>query len=87
MAREFARLWPRLDTGCKSAGRIPEGRDAPGSLLLEVLSVFDCRQYIIFAGYPYIERRQQEDADHQVGDQATDNHNGEGALRVGADGV
>ena len=39
------------------------------------------------AGHPDVERGQQEDADDQVGQQAADDDDGEGPLRVGADGV
>jgi hypothetical protein len=42
---------------------------------------------VVFAGYPDVEGGQQEDADNQVGEQATDDDDGKGALRVRADCV
>ena len=48
---------------------------------------FRSGKYIVLAGEPDIESRQQEDAHDQVRDQAADDHDGEGPLRIRADTV
>lgn len=45
------------------------------------------RQGIILARHPHVQRRHQEHADNEVGDQAANNDNGKRPLRVGPDSV
>src|ERR1039458_7630240 len=45
------------------------------------------REFVAFTGKPHIKCGKQNDAHHQVGDQSSYDDDGEGPLRIGADGV
>jgi hypothetical protein len=49
---------------------------------LKLFVGFHGGQDVVFAGHPDVESGQQEDADDQVGEQAADDDDGEGSLRV-----
>jgi hypothetical protein len=77
-------------TGCPARHKARALRGAP----LTRLAAESCFKYFLWLGEfvslarePNIERRQNKDAHCQVDDQASDNDDREGPLRIGADGV
>src|ERR1019366_3786549 len=62
-------------------------RIAVRNCLLDSLVRVNFPQHIIVAGHPDIKGRHQENANHQVGDQAADNDNRKWPLGVRTDGM
>ena len=75
----------RCDCAGAALRRRRTSSTAPAHQPLNLLVHFHLRQHIALAGHPHIQRRKQEDAHQQVGDQTAYYHDSEGPLRVGAD--
>jgi|SRR5580704_14824681 len=85
----FLRVFCRAH--CYTTGTMEDSlsacRLAVSPKLVDVLPLCElplgCRQHVALAGHPHIQRRQQEDAHDQVGDQTADYYNCKRTLRVG----
>lgn len=71
----------------KNSSAAPSCRIAVRNCLLDSLVGVNFPQHIIVAGHPDIKGRHQENANHQVGDQAADNDNRKWPLGIRTDGM